>query len=83
MKQQFCRIRIDEKCKAVHEKLVEDFDAIFLLSGSKKAELEENLKLYQFIADANEEIEWCHEKYLLAKKGETGRDLAQVRVIRL
>lgn len=40
------------------------------------------MKLYQFIADANEEIEWCHEKCLLAKKEETGRDLAQARVIR-
>ena len=77
LKQQFSRIRVDEKCQTVHEKLVEDFDAIFLLSESKKSELEESLKLYQFVSDANEEIEWCKEKSLLAKKEETGRDLAQ------
>ena len=67
----------NDRCDVARKKLDEDFDAIFLLAAEKRAHLENQLAQFQFIAEANEETEWCREKTHLANRDETGHDLAQ------
>ena len=59
------------------EKLDQSFDEVLVLMSSKQTELENILTRFELLAELNEQVLWCQEKILLAKKEETGSDLAQ------
>ena len=53
------------------------FDEVLVLMSKKQAELEAICARYQLISDVTEQVDWCKDKIILAKKEETGIDLAQ------
>ena len=59
------------------QKLETLFDEILVLMSKKQAELEAICVRFQLLSDLTEQVDWCKDKIILAKKEETGSDLAQ------
>ena len=55
-----------------------NFCSIYNLSATRKANLEQSRRFFQFLADSEEEEAWLIEKMRLVKSPDTGRDLNSV-----
>ncbi|XP_064623906.1 spectrin beta chain, non-erythrocytic 2-like isoform X3 [Lineus longissimus] len=58
--------------------LNENFENIYNLCNSRKNQLDESQKFYQFLRDTEEEESWLLDKQRLAKSLTTGKDLVAV-----
>ena len=61
------KIEESEKATATKNKLIEDFDSVQLQVEAKRAELDDALKLFRFVTDADEEVDWCKEKLVVVE----------------
>ena len=59
------------------ESLETSFDELLVLITGKQNDLENVLVRFELESAIAEQILWCQEKTILAKKEETGSDLAQ------
>ncbi|XP_072283741.1 spectrin beta chain, non-erythrocytic 5 [Pyxicephalus adspersus] len=54
------------------------YQTLVSLSKSRRARLQETLKLYQFFRDCGEEESWIHEKWQVMRMADPGTDLSHI-----